>query len=130
MKEEKEVKEVEVKEFEWYLRDHIFRQSNNQGRQKFQKETLAKEMMNLYLRYRNSDLENLNEMVNRVSENLLLRKVIKMTNSDTDKSLELTRKLSRLQCSKCFYISYLSSNEPKDCLRCSSTELHEFPKRK
>jgi hypothetical protein len=69
-------------------------------------------------------------MVNRVSENLLLRKVIKMTNSDTDKSLELTRKLSRLQCSKCFYISYLSSNEPKDCLRCSSTELHEFPKRK
>jgi hypothetical protein len=130
MKEEKRVKDVEVKEFEWYLRDHIFRQSNNQGRQKFQKETLAKEMMNLYLRYRNSDLENLNEILNRVSENLLLRKVIKMMNSDTDKSLELTSKLSRLQCSKCFYISYLSSNEPKSCLRCSCTELHDFPKRK
>jgi hypothetical protein len=51
--------------------------------------------MNLYLRYRNSNLENLNEMVNLVSENLLLRKVIKMMNSDTDKSLELTSKLSR-----------------------------------
>jgi hypothetical protein len=95
MKGEKRAKDVEVKEFEWYLRDHIFRQSNNQGRHKFQKETLAKEMMNLYLRYRNSNLENLNEMVNLVSENLLLRKVIKMMNSDTDKSLELTSKLSR-----------------------------------
>jgi hypothetical protein len=130
MKEEKEVKEVEVKEFEWYLRDHIFRQSNNQGRHKFQKETLAKEMMNLYLRYRNSNLENLNEMVNLVSENLLSRKVMKMMNSDTNKSLELTSNLSRLQCSKCFYISYLSSNEPKNCLRCSCTELYDFPKRK
>jgi hypothetical protein len=104
MKEEKRVKDVEIKEFEWYLRDHIFRQSNNQGRHKFQKETLVKEMMNLYLRYRNSNLENLNEMVNLVSENLLSRKVIKM-NSDTNKSLELTSNLSRLQCSKCFYIS-------------------------
>jgi hypothetical protein len=129
MEEEKRAKDVEVKEFEWYLRDHIFRQSNNQGRHKFQKETLAKEMMNLYLRYRNSNLENLNEMVNLVSENLLSRKVIKM-NSDTNKSLELTSNLSRLQCSKCFYISYLSSNEPKNCLRCSCTELYDFPKRK
>jgi hypothetical protein len=129
MKEEKRVKDVEIKEFEWYLRDHIFRQSNNQGRHKFQKETLVKEMMNLYLRYRNSNLENLNEMVNLVSENLLSRKVIKM-NSDTNKSLELTSNLSRLQCSKCFYISYLSSNEPKNCLRCSCTELYDFPKRK
>ncbi|HEY9491904.1 MAG TPA: hypothetical protein VIP56_07950, partial [Nitrososphaeraceae archaeon] len=52
MKEEEQVvKDVEVKEFEWYLRDHFFRQSsNNQGsRQIFHKETLAKEMMNLYL---------------------------------------------------------------------------------
>ena len=130
MKEEKRVKDVEIKEFEWYLRDHIFRQSNNQGRHKFQKETLAKEMMNLYLRYRNSNLENLNEMVNLVSENLLSRKVMKMMNSDTNKSLELTSNLSRLQCSKCFYISYLSSNEPKNCLRCSCTELYDFPKRK
>lgn len=130
MKEEKPVKDVEVKEFEWYLRDHIFRQSNNQGRHKFQKETLAKEMKNIYLRYRNSNLENLNEMVNLVSENLLSRKVMKMMNSDTNKSLELTSNLSRLQCSKCFYISYLSSNEPKNCLRCSCTELYDFPKRK
>lgn len=129
MKEEKAVKDIEIKELEWYLRDHFFRQSNNQGRQKFQQETLAKEMMNLYLRYRNSNLEKLNELINLVSENLLFRQVIKKS-SDTDNSLELTNKLSRLQCSKCFYISYLSSSEPKNCLRCSGTELHDFPKRK
>jgi hypothetical protein len=125
------VKDVEVKEFEWYLCDYFFRQSsnNNQGssRQKIQKDTLGKEMMNLYLRYRNSNLEKLNELVNIVSENLLSRQVIIKKTND---SLELTSKLSRLQCSKCFYISYISNNEPKNCLRCSSTELHDFPKRK
>ena len=107
MKEEEQVvKDVEVKEFEWYLRDHIFRQSNNQGRHKFQKETLAKEMMNLYLRYRNSSLDNLNELINLVCENLLFRQVIRKINDTDDNSLELTSKLYRLQCSKCFYISY------------------------
>ena len=38
----------EITEFEWYLRDQLFRQSN-QGRQKFQKQEIAKEMSNLYL---------------------------------------------------------------------------------
>jgi hypothetical protein len=69
------LKDIEIKEFEWYLRDHFFRQSynNNQGSgQKFQKDTLG----NLYLRYRNSNLEKLNELVNIVSENLLSRQVI------------------------------------------------------
>jgi hypothetical protein len=132
------VKDVEIKEFEWYLRDHFFRKSsnNNQGsRQKFQKDTLGKEMMNLYLRYRNSNLEKLNELVNIVSENLLSRQIIIKRSSNTaakdnDSSFELTSKLSRLQCSRCYYISYLANNEPKNCLRCSSTELHDFPKRK
>ena len=130
MKEEEQVvKDVEVKEFEWYLRDHFFRQSNNNN-QIFHKETLAMEMMNLYLRYRNSSLDNLNELINLVCENLLFRQVIRKINDTDDNSLELTSKLYRLQCSKCFYISYLSSNEPKNCLRCSCTELHDFPKRK
>ena len=66
------LEDIEIKEFEWYLRDHFFRQSSNNnqgGRQKFQKDTLGKEMMNLYFRYRNSNLEKLNELVNIVSEN-------------------------------------------------------------
>ena len=33
-----------IKEFEWYLRDHLFRQSN-QGRQQFKEESLAEELL-------------------------------------------------------------------------------------
>ena len=115
----------EIKEFEWYLRDHLFRQSN-QGRQQFKKESLTQEMTSLYLRYRTSTSQHMNEMINAVVENLISRKVLKKF----ENSLELTSRLSRLQCSKCFYVSYLSSNEPRNCLRCSFNELHDFPKKK
>jgi hypothetical protein len=114
-----------IKEFEWYLRDHLFRQSN-QGRQQFKEESLAEEIISLYLRYRDSNLHNMNEIKNIVVENLVHCQVIKRM----ENSLELTGKLTRLQCSKCFYISYLSDNEPRNCLRCSSIDLHDFPKKK
>ena len=114
-----------IKEFEWYLRDHLFRQSN-QGRQQFKEESLAEEIISLYLRYRDSNLHNMNEVKNIVVENLVHRQVIKRM----ENSLELTGKLTRLQCSKCFYISYLSDNEPRNCLRCSSFDLRDFPKKK
>jgi hypothetical protein len=114
-----------IKEFEWYLCDHLFRQSN-QGRQQFKEESLAEEIISLYLRYRDSNLHNMNEIKNIVVENLVHRQVIKRM----ENSLELTGKLTRLQCSKCFYISYLSDNEPRNCLRCSSIDLHDFPKKK
>jgi hypothetical protein len=118
---------IEIKEFEWYLCDHLFRQSNQgrQEQQQFKKESLAQEMISLYLRYRNSSSQHINEMINAVVENLISRKVLKKFKN----SLELTSRLSRLQCSKCFYISYLSSNEPRNCLRCSYSELHDFPKK-
>lgn len=114
-----------IKEFEWYLRDHLFRQSN-QGRQQFKEESLAEKIISLYLRYRDSNLHNMNEIKNIVVENLVHRQVIKRM----ENSLELTGKLTRLQCSKCFYISYLIDNEPRNCLRCSSIDLHDFPKKK
>ena len=63
------MEEREVKEFEWYLRDHLFRQSN-QGRQQFKEESLADEMISLYLRYRDSNLHNMNEIKDIVVENL------------------------------------------------------------
>ena len=118
-------KDIETKEFEWYLRDHLFRQSN-QGRQQFKKDSLTQEITSLYLRYRNSNPQNINEMINVVVENLISRQVLKTF----ENSLQLTGSLSRLQCSKCFYISYLSSNELRNCLRCLSNELHDFPRTK
>ncbi len=120
------MQDIEIKEFEWYLRDHLFRQSNK-GRQQFKKESLAQEMIGLYLRYRNSTSQHMNDMVNAVVEKLISCQVLKKF----ENSLDLTSRLSRLQCSKCFYISYLSSsNEPRNCLRCLSNELHDFPKKK
>ena len=107
------------------MRDHLFRQFN-QGRQNFQKEELGREMSNLYLRYRNSDLEKLKELTDIVIENLISRQVLQRI--VTDGSLQLACRLSRLQCPNCYYISYLTSNEPTKCLRCSSLELYDFPR--
>jgi hypothetical protein len=39
--------DIEIKEFEWYLRDHLFRQSNQGRQQQFKKESLAQEMTSL-----------------------------------------------------------------------------------
>ncbi len=62
--------DIEIKEFEWYLRDHLFRQSI-QARQQFKKDSLAQEMTSLYLRYRNSTSQHMNEMINDVVEKLI-----------------------------------------------------------
>lgn len=114
----------EIAEFEWYLRDQLFRQSN-QGRHRFQKQEIGKEMSNLYLRYKNADLEKLNKLTDIIIEVLISRQVLQQVK--TDGSLQLTSGLSRLRCVKCYYISYLVNNESRKCLRCSSTGLHDFP---
>ena len=116
---------IEIKELEWYLRDHFFRQSN-QGRRQFQKKILGDEIIRLYIRYRNFSHEKMNNMITTVIENLASRHVI----ANMINSIELTSDLIRLQCSICFYISYLNNNEPRNCLRCLSSELHNFPSKK
>jgi len=118
------VKEIEITEFEWYLRDHLFRQSN-QGRERFRKDQLGKEMSNLYLRYRTSNLEKMHELTDIVVQRLISRQVLQQL--EIGGSLQLTSRLSRSRCSRCYYISYLTRNEPRNCLRCSSIELHDFP---
>ena len=118
--------EIEIKELEWYLRDYFFRQYK-QGNQEFNREGIAKEMISVYLRYRNSDWHKLAAMINSVVESLISRLVLKQLDGGP---VQITSELSRLQCSKCFYISYLGGNEPMKCLRCSAKELHEFPIRK
>lgn len=127
-----------IKELEWYLRDHFFRQSNK-GITRFERKSLTRDLITLYLRYRNYSLERINEMINPVLEDLISRRVIKIKDNKNNNyknfnsnnhnliSFELMSLLSRLQCSKCYYISYLGTAEPKNCLRCSSTNLHEFP---
>ncbi len=128
----------EIKELEWYLRDHFFRQSNK-GIKLIERDSLSQDIITLYLRYRNYSLERINEIINPVLENLISRRVITSNDNNKEsingdnyalKSFELTSPLSRLQCSICFYISYLGTSEPRNCLRCSSTKLRDFPSAK
>ena len=114
-----------MKELDWYLRDHLFRQSNA-GKTTFRKESLPSEMVALYLRYRNADLQQLSDMMAPVIESLAARKVVEQDGNE----LKLAGKITRLQCAKCFYINYLTEAEPRACLRCQHNELHDFPKKK
>ena len=119
--------EIEIKEFEWYLRDYFFRQYN-QGNQEFNKETIV-QGIRFYLRYRDSEWNKISALIDSVVESLSSRSVVVIKEVD-DNPIRLIKGLSRLQCSKCFYISYLGSKEPMKCLRCSAMELHDFPKKK
>jgi hypothetical protein len=69
--------DIEIREFEWYLRDHLFRQSIQGRQQQFKKESLTQKMTSLYLRYTNSTSQHMNEMINAVVENLTSRQVLK-----------------------------------------------------
>jgi hypothetical protein len=55
----------EIKEFEWYLRDYFFCQSNK-GLTQFERESLAKNMITQYLRYKSYTREKINESMNPV----------------------------------------------------------------
>jgi hypothetical protein len=114
-----------IRELDWYLRDHLFRQSNA-GRTAFTQESLPTEMVALYLRFRNADLQQLSRTMIPVLETLIARNVLEHDGNE----LKLLGRLARLQCAKCFYINYLTEVEQKACLRCQHKELHEFPRKK
>ena len=84
------MQDIEIKEFEWYLRDHLFRQSIQGRQQQFKKDSLAQEMTSLYLRYRNSTSHHTNEMIDAVVEKIISCQVLKKF----ENSLELTSRFS------------------------------------
>ena len=114
-----------VREVEWYLRDHLFRQSNA-GKTSFRREFLPQEMVALYLRYRNSDPDQLSNIMTSVIEILTARKVVRQDSNE----LKLLGRMTQLQCVKCFYVNYLTEVEPRLCLRCQHSELQDFQKKK
>lgn len=116
---------AEVRELEWYLRDHLFRQSNA-GKIEFRRESLPQDMVTLYLRYRGTHPSLLSEIMTRVIQILVSRKVLDQSGNE----LKLTGSLVRLQCARCFYINYLAEAEPRVCMRCGRGELQEFPRKK
>ena len=116
--------DVKIRELDWYLRDHLFRQSNK-GRREFERSKLPSEMVKTYLRYRNESIDQISQLVDITIGDLLNRHVLDKKNGD---SFKLRGTLKRLQCSKCYYISYLTEEEEIACLRCNSRSLEEFPK--
>lgn len=117
--------DVTIKELEWYLRDHLFRQSSA-GKSAFRKESLPSDMAALCLRYRGADLQQLSQLMTPVIEGLVAKRVVEQDGNE----LKLPNKLARLQCAKCFYINYLAESEPHSCLRCQHAELRDFPPKK
>jgi hypothetical protein len=84
-----------IRELDWYLRDHLFRQSNA-GKTSFRKESLPGEMATIYLRYKNADFQQLSQIMIPVLEGLVAKKVLEQDGS----GLKMPGRLARLQCAK------------------------------
>jgi hypothetical protein len=112
------------RELEWYLRDHFFRQSGK-GRTEFARSAIAGEMASAYLRYKGYDPQQLAVSLAPVIDDLLSMRILAQSGDSL-----VPVALGRLQCTKCFYVSYLAEAEPRVCQRCSGTDLREFPKKK
>jgi hypothetical protein len=116
---------VREMEFEWYFRDHLFR-SINKGLTRLEINTIPKTIVDTYLRYRNANVDEISILLHSAVENLALRNVINHGGG----FIELKGKITRKQCGKCFYVCYVSENEPLSCLRCFNNELRDFPAKK
>ena len=114
-----------TRELDWYVRDHLFRQTNA-GKTAFRMESLPNDMVTLYLRYRDHDPAKLSESMVPVIASLVSRNVLNQNGSE----LRIAGRLTRLQCAKCYYVNYLVEAEPKACMRCQATDLHDFPRKK
>ena len=120
--------EIKLKEFEWYLRDFFFRTINTNKNKNllvsFKRDEILSSLRK-YLRYKNSEIEEISNLL----ENVLIKMQKDNVLTTNNKDIKIDSQLTRKQCSKCFYINYLSINEPIQCTRCNSLDMHDFPKR-
>ena len=118
--------DVKIRELDWYLRDHLFRQSNK-GRQEFEQRMLPSEIIKTYLRYRNDDIDEISQLVDIVVGNLLHQHVIKKKDGRFVRATWHSEASSMLQMLLCI-VSWGSRGIA--CLRCNSRTLEEFPKKR
>lgn len=88
-------------------------------------ESIATNIIETYLRFRNEESSHISLILETVLENLVSSKLIERR----DNLVIVRDGISRLQCNKCYYICYLGNLEAKSCLRCQSKELDSFPKK-
>lgn len=115
------MRDIELKEFEWYFRDIIYRYYNEKG-EEFERDKLA-DIMQTHLRYKHTNKSYIEELINQVIPYLSIIKI------DSDK-IVIDDILARYQCKDCLYISYIASKEEMICSRCNSTNINEFVFRK
>jgi hypothetical protein len=112
---------IELFEMSWYVRDHLFRRYNEEGREVVAGR-IPLEMISTYLRYKNSDIRYVSELTGMVLEGLVRGLILV---SDGSK-LRMGTVFNRFQCVNCKYVSYLTRLEPMRCFRCGSEEMYEF----
>jgi hypothetical protein len=98
----------------------------NKGVSRLEIGTIPKTLVDTYLKYRNANVDEITILLHSAVENLVQRNVVNHGNT----FIELKGKLTRKQCGKCFYVCYVSENEPLLCFRCSNAELRDFPIKK
>jgi hypothetical protein len=98
----------------------------NKGVTRLEIEAIPKTLVDTYLRYRDAKVEEISVLLHTAIQNLIKKNVI----IHDGKFIDLKGRITRKQCGKCFYICYVSENEPSSCFRCSSGELRDFPIRK
>ena len=91
--------EIKLKEFEWYLRDFLFRSINNNKNTdlliNFKRDDVSSSLRK-YLRYKNSDIKEVSNLLEIVLIKLQKDKVLTIDN----KNIKIDAKLTRTQCSK------------------------------
>lgn len=120
------MEDIELFELSWYIRDHLFRRYNQEGNEVIA-DNIPAEMISIYLRYRDSNIEHLTELIKVVLKRL--QEASLLVPSENSR-LRMNAVLNRYQCSKCKYVSYLTKLELMKCFRCGSEELHEFTGKK
>ena len=115
---------IEINELEWYFRDFMFR-NHNKGVYQLETENIPNRIIETYLRYRDADRGHISSILEKVLEKLISSKFMERI----DSLVGIRDGISRLQCSKCYYICYLGNLESKVCLRCQSNALSTFPKK-
>lgn len=116
---------TQTNELEWYFRDFLFR-SFNKAILQLEVQSIPTSMIETYLRYRNEEPSQISSNLELVLENVVSSKLIERR----DDLVIIRDGISRLQCSKCYYICYLGNLEANTCLRCQSNELNTFPKKR
>ena len=120
---------VQLFEFEWYLRDYLFRANNNNKSGEFCLVFETKDIVNTlhekYLRFKTWTVAEIRDTLLNVLP--IMQKRGALDNNLAPDIVQLKSKLERRQCAVCYYVNCLGTAEPEKCLRCHSEKLVQFP---